>query len=211
MTQRHFAKVVERLRWAGCDAVDVGTVPSPALAWATGELGADGGLYLGNPFGSRHTAAFCFYGREGEPLTGDSALRAIVTQAGSEPNRPVRRSGTATRADALRGYESRLADSFHGLRPLRFVLHTTCHPVGACLGRLLKETACKMVLRRSETSLPDEPLSESGGHFAACIDNDGRRCRLWDERGIPVPFERLFLLIARRVLGVRTFRSADCR
>lgn len=201
VTQRHFAKVVEKLRWAGCDVVDLGTVPCPALSWAMGELGAEGGLYLGNPLGSPHGLAICFYGRDGEPLTEDSALRAIVTQAGLEPNRPVRRSGTATRADALRDYESRLADSFHGLRPLRFLLHTTCHPVGTCLARLLKETACKMVLRPSETSLPDEPLSQSGGHFAASIDDDGRRCRLWDERGIPVPLERLFLLIAGRVLG----------
>lgn len=201
ITQRHFAEIVEKLRWAGCDVIELGSVPCPALSWAIGELAADGGIYVGNPTGNAHKAGIRFIDSDGTPVTDLATLKAICASIDAGPRRPVRVSGIASRADALRPYESRFSDSFHGLRPLRFLLHTTCRPAGVCLERLLQETACKMVLRDSETALPAKPLPESGGHFAAAIGDDGQRCHLWDERGEPVPFERLLLLLVQIVCG----------
>lgn len=199
VTQSHFAAAVERVRWVGCDVVDLGTVPCPALPWAIAELGADGGLYVGNPLGDAHGAGIRFYGRDGRPLTGEPVLAAIGDGLEIESPRPVRSSGKASKADLLVRYESRFADSFHGLRPLRFLLHTTCRPVGRTVERLLQETACKMVLNGSEAEMLPERLSESVGHFAVAIEQDGLRSRVWDERGEPVAFERLFLLVAQIV------------
>ncbi len=201
VTQGHFAEVVEKLRWGGCHVVDLGTVPCPAMPWAIEELDADGGLFLGNPQGDPYQAGIRFYRRHGQPLTGLAALSPLCHWVDTDPDRPVRTWGKASRAEAQRWYESRLADSFHGLRPLRFQLHTTCRPTGRCAVRLLQGTACKMVLRDSGTALPPERLSDSVGHFAAAIEDDGQRCRLWDERGESVPFERLFLLLAQSVCG----------
>ena len=198
-TQRHFAGAVEQLRWVGCNVLELGPVPCPALSWAIGELDLDGGLYLGNPTGQAQGAGIRFVGRNAEPIVGPETLQAICRLAASEPDRPVRTSGDARRADAISLYESRFVDSFHGLRPLRFLFHTTCPPAGTCLARLLEDTACKMVLRESDSAIPEMPLSETVGHFAAAIDDDGRRCRVWDERGTPVPFETLFLLLVRQV------------
>jgi phosphomannomutase len=207
VTQRHFAEAAQQLRWAGCDVVDLGTVPCPALPWAIRELEADGGLYLGNSQGDPHRAGIHFYGRSGRPVTEAASFEAICAWAEKEPDRPVRAFGKAGKFDAMHGYGSRFAASFHGLRPLRFVLHTTCRPLGACVERLLQKTACKMMLRESETRLPSEPLTEAVGHFAAAVDDDGRRCRVWDERGEPVPFDRLLLLLARIVSGRETRRQ----
>ncbi len=199
VTQRHLAEAAERLRWAGCDVVDLGTVPSPALSWSIGEVGADGGLYVGNPQGDPHRAGIHFYGREGRPLSEREFFEAVCAWAEKAPDRPVRSYGKAGKIDALSRYERRYADSFHGLRPLRFLLHTTNRPLGVCLGRLLQATACRIVLRQSETGAADGPISEAVGHFAAAIDDDGRRCRLWDEGGRQVPFEKLLLLAAQTI------------
>ncbi len=201
VTQRHFAEIVEKLRWAGCDVIELGSVPCPALAWTIGELGADGGLYVGNPVGNAHKVGIRFFDRNCGSIAEPASLQTICARVEADPKRPVRVSGKASRADALGPYESRFADSFHGLRPLRFLLHTTCRPAGTCLEWLLRGTACKMVLRDSETALPAKPLPESAGHFAAAIGDDGLRCRLWDERGELVPFERLFLLLVQIVCG----------
>jgi len=201
VVQRHLAECVEQLRWAGCHVIELGSVPCPALPWSIEELEVDGGLYLGNPAENAHTAGVRFFGGKGEPITGLTSLRPICARAEGTLNRPVRVSGEATRADAMSLYESRFADSFHGLRPLRFLLHTTCRPAGVCLKRLLAETACRMTLQESDRGIPGKSLPESGGHFAAAIDDDGRRCRLWDERGIPVPFEKLLLLLVRIICG----------
>lgn len=201
VTQRHFAEVVGQLRWAGCDVVDAGTVPSPALSWSIAEINAAGGLYLGNPQGDSHRAGIHFFGRDGRPVTEAASLQAVCAQVENSPDRPVRAFGKAGKTDALLRYQSRYAAAFHGLRPLRFLLHTTCRPLGICIERLLQPTGCKLVLCPSDTAMPFEPISESVGHFAAAIDDDGRRCRVWDEGGRPVPLERLFLLLARIVAG----------
>ncbi len=201
VTQRHFAEVVGQLRWAGCDVVDAGTVPCPALSWSIGEIDAAGGLYLGNPQGDPHRAGIHFFGRDGRPVTAAASLQAICAWVENAPDRPVRAFGKAGKTDALLRYESRYAAAFHGLRPLRFLLHTTCRPLGVCIERLLQATACNLVLRQSDTGMPFDPIPEAVGHFAAAIDDDGRRCRVWDERGRPVPFESLLLLLARIVAG----------
>ena len=201
ITQQHFTEVVEKLRWVGCNVIELGSVPCPALSWAIGELDADGGLYVGNPVGDPHKAGLRFYRADGVPISEVSSLGAISALVDSAPSRPVRVSGEASRADALGLYESRFADSFHGLRPLRFLIHTTCRPTGVCLTRLLQATACKMELRESETAVRAQPLPDPVGHFAAAIEEDGQRCHLWDERGGPVPFERLFLLLFGVVCG----------
>ncbi|MHB8903425.1 MAG: hypothetical protein ACYC6Y_32070, partial [Thermoguttaceae bacterium] len=76
----------------------------------------------------------------------------------------------------------------------------TCRPLQPCVERLLDATACRMLFRQTPRPLPDTPLAEPPGHLAVAVDDDGRRCRVWDERGQPVPFDRLLLLLARIVL-----------
>ena len=95
-TQRHFAEAVEKLRWAGCNVIELGSVPCPALSWAIGELGADGGLYVGNPAGDAHKAGVRFFGREGVPITGRASLETICSWVETGPKRPVRVSGKAS-------------------------------------------------------------------------------------------------------------------
>ena len=197
-TQRHLAETAERLRWVGCDLVDLGTVPCPALSWSMAEQDFDGGLYLGNPPSELHTAGIRFFRRGAVPLVGAEALGPICARAESFPTRPVRTSGKASKLDAMGGHIARFAESFHALRPLRFQLHTTCRPVGVILERLLANTACRMVLHCEGGCDPRGYLAEDVGHFGAEIDDDGCRCRLWDERGAVVPFEQLFVVLACR-------------
>lgn len=199
--QRHFAAAIEKLMWAGCHVMELGTVPRPALSWCLGQPLADCGIYLGNPYGDPHKAAMRFFGRHAQPLTAAS-LKALGRSVETGPHRPVRVAGKASKGDALDRYMARFAHSFHGLRPLRFLLHTNCRPVGGSLHRLLRNTACKMVLRESESHLPAGFLDEMVGHFAVAIEDDGCRCRLWDESGQPVSFERFCKLVAH-ILSAR--------
>jgi len=42
--------VVEGIRWTGCEVVDLGAASAPCMAFAIGQLEAEGGVYLGRTF-----------------------------------------------------------------------------------------------------------------------------------------------------------------
>lgn len=141
---------------------------------------------MGQPPSEPRDVALKFW-LEGRPLSGE-ALEQLSKQADQPANRPGRRYGLRRRCEADRPYLAALADRFHALRPLRFAVETTCEPVLRDLRTLLRSTACELV---------------GGGrvHFRAAISDDGESCRIADERGRPVPPERLFLLLARHALA----------
>jgi phosphomannomutase len=194
-TQPHYAAVVEQLRWAGCDLIELGAAPCPALAWAVARLAAQGGLYLGNAGSQPHAATVRFFATAGRPRDGQTQIAPIARGVETPPDRPTRTWGTATRTAALADYQAQFAEAFHGLRPLRFMLHTTCRPSGQMVERLLADTACRVVLEASDASMPLDRIADPLGHFSVSLDADGCRLRLWNERGEPVSFDRLFLAV----------------
>ncbi len=187
-TQELLAAATERLRWAACDVVELGAATAPALAWAVTHWRADGGFYLGNPSGRAHAAGVKFFLSRGRPVSAGDALSAIRRAVEQPPRRPARQYGAASRQGGVPEYLERFTESFHGLRPLRFALQTTCRPFAAAVDRLLENTACQAIAADAIGGPGNRP-AESQVHFAIAVDDDGERCRLWDERGQPVDFQ----------------------
>ena len=183
------AATVEGLRWAGCDVVDLGPATAPSLAFALAKCQAAGGLLVGNPPGGPQTIGLKFWTDGPASMAPGSVLEAIHTLFETPPSRPQRRYGRLSRFQIDSDYLAPLAQHYHALRPLRFVLDTTSGPLVGYLDRLIADTACQI--------LP--PPAAAGAHFAVHIDDDGERCRLTDERGCPVTPERLLVLLARHL------------
>ena len=221
------AAVSDGLRMTAGQVIDVGGVSSAALAFAVDHLGADGGLLVGNAAGKPHHVSLKFWRRGARPLSAGGELDLLEKLYRQGVDRPARRGGSLRRFRVEVPYLARLHTYFHALRPLRFVLDTSCRPVLRYLTELLQRVACQIILvgrcrdeviafrsdsqqasgelaQRFTNLFSQRPLTqqiiEEGAHFGIRIDDDGETIHLSDERGCDVAAEDLLVLIARHLL-----------
>ncbi len=74
----------------------------------------------------------------------------------------------------------------------------------AYLQKLTAAVACQVIPSRVAPGDLPEQVRADAAHFAACVDGDGETCRVLDERGRPVPAERLMLLLTKQLLSCST-------
>jgi len=203
------AAVGEGLRWAGCRAVELGAATAPCVAFAADHLLAAGGLLVGNPAGNSagnpggrpHTVGMRFWAPGPLPLSVGSGLERLESLYETGVDRPTRRFGPLGRFHAEAPYLTTLAEHYHALRPLRFLLRTSSRPLVRYVETLVRPLACRMIRTTAPDARMPAEVAAAGAHFALAIDDDGERATLFDEQGRPVPPERLLLLLARHQPG----------
>jgi phosphoglucosamine mutase len=216
-TAELFASACAALQWTGCRTVEAGAATSPALACLSAERVADAALWIGNASGESQTIALKFWGASGTPWSSPGKLDTLVeVWQATTVDRPCRTTGGAERARAADVYLPSLAPMFHGLRPLRFVLDTTCQPLVRAWRELTQASACEIISSgqappaeaASGCSLVERRLAAvaervlvSGAHFGMWIDGDGEACLLVDERGRAVSAETFLVALAAYVCG----------
>ena len=203
----------------GCRAVEAGALTVPCLANLARHLQSDAALWIGNASGQPHALELRVAGPGGRPWSSPGGLDEVREIFGARVSRPRRRGGSRDRAGGERGYLEPLRRQFHALRPLRFVLDTTCRPLVRYLESLTADAACRVLrpavvgnsrlehaaaadasyVERRQRTLAQNVLAEQA-HFGVWIDGAGESCRLTDENGTPVHGERLFELCVSYVL-----------
>jgi len=207
LTAEVVAAVGGRLRWSGCQVVDIGPATAGCAAFAIDRLAASGGVLVGNPTSRVHTVGLKFWAGGARPLSAGGGLEAVRAVYESGGSRPTRKYGSLRRFQAATAYLAGLAEHYHALRPLRFILDTNCPPVAGHLRELTGPVACRVVPCRTAPDRLADQVRGDGVHFAVRIDDDGQRCRLMDERGREVSNQRFFLLLARHRLSEQPDRS----
>lgn len=207
------AQAAEGIRWAGCGLIDLGVATAPVLALAQAQHQADGALYLGSPAGEPFVVALKFWGPAGLPLSRQQAaapeqsLEALEQLAAELPPRPVRQHGPLVRTAPGERHLTRLAQYYHALRPLRFVLDTASGPLRRSLQGLLANVACQAVEPWPEGTPRGNHLGEAvlreQAHFGIWIDGDGERLRLWDEQGRALAWHAVLAILTRHLLASR--------
>ena len=201
LTAELVAVAGEAVRWAGCHMVDIGAVTSACMAFALDHWQASGGILVGNPDDQLQTAGLKFWSDGPHPLSADAGLDELEAICRSPVDRPTRTFGSRRRFAADEPYLAALAEHYHALRPLRFVLHTACLPVAIYVRKLTAAVACEaLIATTGMDSLADQILTEKA-HLGLHVGDDGETARLFDERGREVPADRLLLLLARHRLA----------
>lgn len=197
------AAVGEGLRWAGCQVVDVGQVSAACLAFALTQLQASGGILVSHRNEPLQTVGLSFWAPGAWPLSAGGELEAVRALFEAGVNRPTRRFGSLRRFQAEPAYLASLADHYHALRPLRFLLDSRCGPVTGYLDKLMRSVACQALPCRIATAHAADQIRNANAHFAAQLDEAGERLFLWDERGHRIDSEQLLVLIAGHLLAER--------
>ena len=176
------AAISAGLRWAGCDVTDLGRGAVGMLNFAIGQLGADAGLLLAQPGQWEHE---CGVSIEGVP---EDLLKTDWSGEGSDADtdRPTRQLGQFQRASVTDLYLERFAVRYHGLRPLRIMLYTSCIPVVDALRRLTSPFDVQIEVLPYSVALREGKATDLfGAHFSVFIDGTGRVVELLDEQGVP--------------------------
>jgi phosphomannomutase/phosphoglucomutase len=186
----------EGLRWAGCDVLELGAATAAMTTFAIGHAQADGGVLVGNPPGKPHTVGLRLWGDGPHPLSAGGRLFAVREIFERGPDRPTRSCGSSGRIAVEKGYLARLRPLFHALRPLRYVLATSCPSIPRHLASLSENVACEAILWPGRPNPLAEQVCKHGAHFGVRIEDDAQQVRLVDERGSAVAAQRLTLLLA---------------
>lgn len=195
------AAVGEGLRWAGCQVVDIGPATAACLAFTIDHLGTSGGILVGNPGDRPQTVGLKFWAGGPQPLSAGGPLETLERCYATGVDRPTRRYGSLRRFRADLPYLAGLAGYYHALRPLRFVLASSCGPLVGYLNKLTGPVACRIIPCRTTPQRLPEQVRDEEAHFAIRIDGDGERSLLFDEQGREVPADRLIVLLARDLLS----------
>ncbi len=132
------------LALSGCRVVESGAATAASLARLVHRHGLDGGLLVGNSSGAPQIVSLKCWGPASCPWSAGGQLDDVTALFAGAPERSSRRSGGLERIDPGPEYRQELADLFHGLRPLRFVLDTSSLPLAEHLRQLAGNSACQI-------------------------------------------------------------------
>ena len=148
LTAELLAAAGDGLALSGCRVVESGAATAASLAMLVDRHRLDGGLLIGNASGAPQIVSLKCWGPGAQPWSAGGGLDSVTTLAAAAPQRASRHSGGLERIDLGAEYRLELADLFHGLRPLRFVLDTASLPLAEHLRQLACASACQIAAPR---------------------------------------------------------------
>jgi phosphomannomutase/phosphoglucomutase len=205
--------LIDGLNASGVDVLLVGTVPTPALYFATYELETDGGIQITgshNPpeyNGIKMTVA-------GRPLYG-AAIQAL--RARIEADELASGAGTAREVDVLDRYVEEIGRRARVEPPIRFVLDCGNGAGSVVAARALRAAGAEVdpLYCESDGTFPnhhpdptvDENVKDliarvvsTGAAFGVGLDGDADRIGAVTEEGVIIRGDHLLLLFALDVL-----------
>lgn len=204
------AALLRGLAQTPCDAIDIGTVPTPAVYDAVAAFGAGGGVMV---TASHNPAAHNGFKLvlATQPVTPDD-IAAIARTV--EDGTFAVGTGRRRRVDAVDGYVARIRARAAPATPLRIVVDGGNGAAGPVAVRLLRALGHEVIERFTEPDgrfpnrSPDP--SEAGAltvlqddvvrlcaSFGVAFDGDGDRAVFVDETGRVTPAEETLVVFAR--------------
>ncbi len=210
------AAVIEGIRAAGTDVVDVGLVTTPATYFAVGSLGADGGVMVTASHNPPEWIGFKLCREQAIPLSEDTGIRDLERMVGSAPS-AFPATGRLETRDIRDDYTRHLLSFAHEVKPLSLVIDTAHGSVGTLLPRVLEKLPCRVERLYFEPDgrfpahepnpLKEETLAELKRVLAATkadlgvgFDGDGDRCIFVDSTGRRVRPDLVTGVLAREML-----------
>lgn len=206
------AAVIAGLASAGVDVVDVGVVPTPAVAFLTGDLGADLGAVISASHNAMADNGLKFLARGGHKLA-DDLEDAIEKRLREEWDRPVGAAVGRVRVDGdlpARYADHLLASLPHRLDGLRVVLDTAHGAAYDIAPRVLRAAGADVVTIGAEpdgVNINDgygsthlerlqAAVTEHGADAGIALDGDADRALAVDATSAVVDGDQILAILA---------------
>lgn len=206
------AAVSAGLASAGVDVIDVGVLPTPAVAYLTGEMGADLGVMLSASHNPMQDNGIKFFDRHGYKLE-DDVEDQIAAHMGEDWARPIGSEvgRISTDLDAVNKYVDHLVNSVqYSLEGLRVVVDCA-HGAASTVGpEALRRAGAEVIVIGAQpdglnindeygATAPRRMAAATVGHMAhagVSFDGDADRCIASDEEGIVVDGDKIMGVLA---------------
>lgn len=207
------AALIAGLTASGCDAVRLGVIPTPAVAYLTVKEGADAGIVISashNPFEHNGIKMFSSKGFKLSDAL-EAEIEELILQPGELPTKTHGEIGRVTDGACLMdAYLEHLASTVEAIKPLRVVFD--------CANGAASRTAEKLFSRfpLDATYLSAEPdgvninngcgsthlenlsraVREAGADLGLAFDGDADRCLAVDEAGNEIDGDQIMAVCA---------------
>jgi phosphomannomutase len=216
------AALIEGIRDAGADVVDVGMVSTDALSFAVGRYGYPAGVMVTASHNPPEYNGFKIAREEARALSLDEGLDEIrdhVINDDLPPIKPVAERGRLIERDILDDYATHMLSLIDQskLRPLRIAIDAGNGMAGITVPRVFRDLPVQVTPMYFEPdgTFPNHPANpiepeniaelrkvviENGYDLGAAFDGDADRVFLVDEKGDAVGGDILTSMVASRML-----------
>jgi phosphomannomutase len=211
--------LIDAIRAAGCDVIDIGEVGTPALYYAVASLSADAGIMITASHNPARYNGFKLCGKGATPISYDTGIADIERLARSdEAFAQSEVPGQLEEKNILAAYHRFLLSLTPPTKPFKVVIDTGNGMMGAVLPGLLAQLPVEVtpLFFEVDGSFPNhEPnpldprnmrdlqakVREVSADLGIAFDGDGDRAMFVDERGELAPSDQITALLADEFLA----------
>jgi phosphomannomutase len=216
------ASLIEGIRDAGADVVDVGMVSTDALSFATGKYGYPAGVMVTASHNPPEYNGFKISREAAQALSLDDGLDKIrdrVVAGDLPPVVPASERGRLQQRDILDDYAAHMLSLVDAskIKPLRIAIDAGNGMAGVTVPRVFRDLPVEItpLYFEPDGTFPNHPANpvepqniaelrrvvvENGLDLGAAFDGDADRVVLVDEKGNPVGGDILTAMVASRLL-----------
>lgn len=210
--------VIEGMRDAGADVVDIGLASTPMAYFAIGSIDCDGGLNVTASHNTGEYNGMKLSGRGATPISAANGIRDVERIATGPASTPVARRGNVQQRDLLADYADHVAKFARLDRDVKIAVDCANGMEGHTLGPILERiprARAQAIFTELDGTFPNHeanPLKEenldpvrdlvrtSGAEIGVGFDGDADRCCFVDESGRTVGNDLMTALLARDYL-----------
>lgn len=198
------AALIDGLRSAGADVIDIGLSSTPMTYYAIGSSGVEGGVQVTASHNPAEYIGFKFTRKDCVPVSGDTGITEIgrLATATAELPAAAARGGLQSR-DVSSGYLEHVFQFARGIRPMRVVIDTANGMGGHMLPRILAKLPLQATVLFAELdgTFPNheaDPIKprnlkalaaavlEQKAELGVAFDGDADRCVFVGPDGVPL-------------------------
>jgi phosphomannomutase/phosphoglucomutase len=209
--------LISGLNYAGCNVVDIGTVPVPLLYFAVVQKGLDAGAMVTGSHLTPGWNGIKFCREAARPVSYDTGIGQMKQMIINGSLKTSKRFGTIKKENILEEYITYIRNKFHLHSSIKIVVDVGNGTCGEVAQKIFSQTNCEAIFLFSNPDenfpnhIPDPMLEETlkvlqhavideSADLGIAFDGDGDRVGFVDDKGRIIPADVATMIFAKNML-----------